>query len=94
VPALTGAVDYATAHPCYPAAMLPVVAQQGSSAHEFMTTVERQNIRKALLDAGFRRESYDEPRSYDLANSGIYTEYWRHSKDRTQVVLNWDRKTR
>ncbi len=60
-----------------------------------MTTNERIAIRAALLDAGFRRRyEEDEPNMYDVGLCGIYTEYWRHDKDRTRIILQWDRKTK
>lgn len=59
-----------------------------------MTTIERQNTRQALLDAGFEREHReDEPNHYDRAHDGVYTEIWRSKKDRTKITLEWDRKT-
>jgi hypothetical protein len=58
-----------------------------------MTTKERQNVRGALLAAGFRRDNtVDEPNSYDRGN-GIYTEVWRSYKDRSKITLDWDKKT-
>jgi hypothetical protein len=61
-----------------------------------MTTLERQDVRQALLDAGFERttnQEPDEPKFYDHGSRGAYTEIWRHKQDRTKITLDWDVKT-
>ena len=59
-----------------------------------MTTVQRQNVRGALLTAGFRRTTAEEPDEAAFYNNrGAYKEIWRHTKDRTKITLEWDHKT-
>lgn len=59
-----------------------------------MTTGERQFVRAHLLKAGFRRDhSTDMPNHYDRAHDGVYTEVWKHQRDRTRITLEWDKKT-
>jgi hypothetical protein len=51
-----------------------------------MTTKERQNVRQALLDAGFRKNySDDKPEYYDKGD-GACTERWKHFKDNTAIT--------
>lgn len=60
-----------------------------------MTTLERQNVRGALLAAGFRRTtSGDKKCHYDRKLNGAYTEEWTHAKDKSRLILKWDKKTR
>ena len=58
-----------------------------------MTTSERIQVRKAIKEAEFFREyQTDEPKHYDLSGLGIYTEEWRSKKDRTKIIIEWDKK--
>lgn len=58
-----------------------------------MTTQERRVVRGKLIEAAFIREYLtDEPKHYDLDGSGIYTEEWRSKKDRTKIIIEWDKK--
>jgi len=61
-----------------------------------MTTLERQNVRQHLLDAGFKKDydTPDRPELYDRGLDGVYTEDWVHTTDRTRITLRWDVKTK
>jgi hypothetical protein len=57
-----------------------------------MTTGQRINVRRALLDAGFCRDySEDKPEYYDKGD-GVYTEAWKYRHDNTTLTLRWDKK--
>lgn len=54
-----------------------------------MTTRERIDVRAAIQGAGFDREySLGEPKNYDSTG----TEEWRSKKDRTKIIIEWDKK--
>jgi len=59
-----------------------------------MTTRERIDVRKAIKEVGFVRDYFaHDPKHYDLASIGVYTEEWRSKKDRTKIIIEWDVKS-
>lgn len=64
-----------------------------------MTTLERREVRRRLINTGFRRCGtgskkceYDH-KGKDGRYVGNYTEYWQHP-DGTKITLKWAPKTR
>lgn len=61
-----------------------------------MTTLERQNVRAALIAAGFTRLSTSEelPLSDQTDDGhGRYSEVWRIGNDNSHIIIRWDKKT-
>ena len=68
---------------------------RGEHLPESMTTKERQEVRAALITAGFSRittEMPENPIYYD-GKRGAYREVWQHNIDHTLITVDWDYKT-